>query len=217
MMFKKFYWLIITIILFMVAAVIIIQALTKKTEYAEFTAKRPIKGNLEASIAIVEWSDFECSACGAAYQLIEEVFSQYQEQIKFEYRHFPLSYHRYAYQAAEASECAQDQGKFWEYYDKLFANQQNLTSSDLLKYAQESGLDVELFDDCLKSDVKKKAVDSDLAEASRLGLTFTPSIFVNGELIEDWANLPNIIRSLLKPAVQTDAKNEFSIILESET
>jgi len=194
---KRYY---IIIIVAVMAVLILIKVLSQKSDYAAFTEKRAMRGNLESSIVIEEWSDFECPACGEAYALIEKIFEQYQGKVKFVYRHFPLPYHRYAYQAAVASECAQDQGKFWDYYNQLFQNQKNLTNNDLKKYADLAGFDQELFNDCLDSEVKEKVVDDDLQEAKRLNLSFTPSIFINGQLVEDWQKLPEVLQLLADPA-----------------
>lgn len=209
---KNIYWLIGIIVVLILGIVILPKAFTKKTEYVEFTDSRPVRGNPEASVIIVEWSDFECPACGMAQPVIEEVLDKYQDQVKLEFHHFPLSYHAHAYQAAEASECANDQGKFWEYLDQLFTNQSSLASSDLKIYAERVGLDLELFEDCLSSNVKEKYVDKDLEEGKRLGIGFTPSIFVNGQLVEDWSSLGQIVEALIEPVKSAKKQNSSSDI-----
>jgi len=179
-----------------------------KVEYVEFTDKRAVRGDLEASVVMVEWSDFECPACGLAYRTVEDVIEKYQDKIKYEYRHFPLPYHQYAYKAAVASECANEQGKFWEYYHKLFLNQVNLSKGFLEQYAKEIGLDTELFDDCLASGVKEKIVTGDFEEGERIGINFTPSIFINGQLVEDWSKLESLVQELIEPVEA--AKNQVN-------
>ncbi|MDP2586950.1 MAG: thioredoxin domain-containing protein [Candidatus Komeilibacteria bacterium] len=174
-----------------------------KVEYAELNTEPHFKGNPESSVVLVEWSDFQCPACGAVFPLVKEILATYGDKIKFQYRHLPLtSIHPYAYRAAEASECAGDQGKFWEYHDLLFANQRSLTRSDLQLYAgQVEGLDAELWQDCVSSGVKSKIVDADLAEAKKQGYNSTPTFLLNGQKVDDWSALPQLVQAMIEPLV----------------
>ena len=100
------------------------------------------------------------------------------------WRHLPLvSIHKNAMPAAIASEAARKQGKFWEFHDKVFANQSKLTLDDLRRYAQEAGLDMARFDKDFLDPALKKRVDDDMAEAKSLGITGTPGFFVNGRYL----------------------------------
>jgi protein-disulfide isomerase len=104
--------------------------------------------------------------------------------VKFVFKDFPLtSIHANAYKAAEAAHCAGDQGKYWEFHDKLFANQQQLQAENLKKFAAEMGLDTSKFDACLDTGKHKKGIDVDLNAGERVGVSSTPSVFVNGRLI----------------------------------
>lgn len=135
----------------------------------------------QAKIIIEEYSDFQCPYCGKAYPTVKQVKETYGDSIEFVYKHFPLPSHTFAQKAAEASECARNQGKFWEYHNILFANQLALTVSDLKQYALDLGLNGDQFNGCLDSDIKKDIVRNNLLEGQRKGVTGTPSFFINGK------------------------------------
>ena len=145
------------------------------------------KGNLEAQVEIVEFGDFQCPACGFAFTQLQRIIPEYQDRVKFTYRHMPLSdIHQFAQKAGEASECAADQGKFWEMHDILFERQDQLTVTDLKEYALELGLDIGVFGQCLDSGKHALTVSSDFAYGASIGVSSTPTFFVNGE---KYANL----------------------------
>src|SRR3989338_5549266 len=151
-----------------------------------YTAK-PIKGNPDAMVRIVEFSDFQCPACGAAAPTVTKIMEEYGDRVSLEYKHFPLSsIHAFAFNAAEASECANDQGKFWEMHDIMFEKQDQLSIGSLKDYAEQIGLDTEKFNNCLDSNAKAKYVTADYNEGIGKGVDSTPSFFVNGEKIESW-------------------------------
>lgn len=149
-----------------------------------------IKGNPEAAVKIVEYSDFQCPACAAFQPVVDDVLEAFGDQVSFEYRHFPLSaIHPYAEQAARAAEAAGQQGKFFEFHDKLFAEQDAWKSGAapttfFLRYAGELGLDVDLFRRHLRSTQLRDEVRADAALAREAGLTGTPTFFLNGERME---------------------------------
>lgn len=156
-----------------------------KPTYPMINSTDHIRGNLNANIKIVEFSDFQCPACGRAEPIVEEIFQTYKDNISLEYKHFPLtSIHRYAFKAAEASECAGDQGRFWEMHDIMFAMQKDLSTDALKEYAKEIGLDEQNFTLCLDSSAKEETVKEDMRLAMRLNLPGTPSFFVNDKQIE---------------------------------
>lgn len=196
---NKWWWVAAGLAVLLV--IILIISSGNQAEYAEIGDSAHLKGSPEASVSLVEFSDFQCPACGKAFKAVQDITQEFGDKIKFEYKHFPLtSIHRYAYQAATASECAADQGKFWEYHDLLFLNQASLSKSDLFGHAsQVEGLDAELFGDCLNSGVKEKYVDQDLALAQRQGYNSTPTFILNGQKVDDWGQLANLIRALLEP------------------
>ncbi len=139
----------------------------------------PILGDKNAKISIVEFSDFQCPFCKRAADgsLNEFRNSDYFKngEVNLIYKDFPLSsIHPYAQKAAEAAQCANDQGKFWEYHDKLFENQQALDIASLKKYADDLGLDTENFDTCLDGSKNAKEVGDDLTAATTAGGQGTP-------------------------------------------
>ncbi|MDY7229730.1 DsbA family protein [Hyalangium rubrum] len=146
----------------------------------EVAAIGPAKGPEGAPITIVEFSDFQCPFCSKANASVNEVLKSYEGKVRLVFRHFPLSFHAEAPKAAEASLCAQDQNKFWEYHDKLFANQQALKVDDLKKHAVDLGLDAARFNECLDSGKKAELVKKDMADGEKVGVTGTPAFFING-------------------------------------
>ena len=146
----------------------------------QVAAEGPARGPKDAPVTIVEFSDFECPYCGAAHDTVEQVMSSYAGKVRLVYRQFPLSFHPHAAKAAEASLCAADQGKFWEYHDALFKNQKKLDPTELKAHASEVGLDGQKFGQCLDSGDKKKAVDADQQAGLAAGVGGTPAFFING-------------------------------------
>ncbi|MFE8600437.1 thioredoxin domain-containing protein [Archangium violaceum] len=141
------------------------------------------KGPENAPITIVEFSDFQCPYCSRANESVEQVLKAYPNQVRLVFRHFPLDFHQQAPKASEAALCAQDQGKFWEMHDKLFANQKALEVPALKGYAKELSLDTGKFDKCLDSGEKGSIVQADLAEGKKVGVNGTPAFFINGILL----------------------------------
>jgi len=145
-----------------------------------------IRGPKDAVITITEFSDYQCPFCARAEPIIEEALKAYPTQARFVYKHFPLtSIHPNAMGAAQAAAAAQMQGKGWEMHDLLFKNQRALQPEKLKEYAQEIGLDVAKFEQDMNSDAVKKQVEADMAEARKLGVRGTPTIFVNGKLLRN--------------------------------
>jgi len=139
------------------------------------------KGNENAPLVIVEFSDFQCPACKQAYEILEtQILPQLGDKALFVFRHYPLvSQHPMAWVAASASEEAGKQGKFWEMYAKLFENQQALTKTRILKIAEELKLDVEKVRQAMDSeDIYFKKIYRDFEEGSKLGIGSTPSFIV---------------------------------------
>ncbi|MFH0977721.1 MAG: DsbA family protein [Candidatus Woesearchaeota archaeon] len=136
---------------------------------------------VEGGVTLTEFSDFECPYCSRASETIRELQGIYAGRINFEFKHFPI--HQGSEKAAEASECARDQGKFWEYSYLLFENQNNLGVERLKQFAQDLELNASRFDGCLDSGEKSDVVQADYREGVSLGVQGTPTFFVNDKQI----------------------------------
>ena len=160
-----------------------VRVLLEPPRIAIDASKGPSQGPQDAPVTIVEFSDFQCPYCAAIAPSLKRIEEQYRGGVRVVFRHFPLPIHKDASSAAEAAACANDQGKFWEMHDKLFANQQSLQIGDLKRHAREAGLDLEAFSRCLDSGQRSQRVQEDLAEGSASGVSGTPTVFVNGRLL----------------------------------
>jgi protein-disulfide isomerase len=139
-----------------------------------------LRGNPKAPVMIVEFSDFECPYCHQVEPTIKQVLAKYGDKVSLSYRDFPLTQiHAQAEIAAEASRCALEQGKFWEYHDQLFTASK-LDKDALIEYARNLGLDETKFGSCLTSEKYKAQIDKDLEEGRKAGVTGTPGFFING-------------------------------------
>ncbi len=146
------------------------------------TAGFPTKGPATAPITIVEFSDYQCPFCKRAEPTVSQVMDAYKDKVRLVFRNYPLPFHDRARPAAEAAACANAQGKFWEYHDKLFKSDA-LTDDALKKMAADTGLDAAKFDDCLKKSEFKAAVDKDIDEGGSVDVNGTPAFFINGRMI----------------------------------
>jgi protein-disulfide isomerase len=171
------------------------------TGVSETSTKKPT-GNPNATVLVEEFGDFQCPACGAADTVIvRPLLKEYGSKIRFEFKQFPLTQiHEYARSAAEASECAADQGKFWEFHDKVYDNQQSLSTSMLRDTAGSLGLDLDLFDRCMKSKLKRGVIDKDFADGEARNVNSTPTFFVNGKKIDP--NTLENIKAATEEAIQ---------------
>jgi protein-disulfide isomerase len=145
------------------------------------TAGAPSFGPATAKVVLVEFSDFECPYCAQAAAEIRHIASTYPKDIRLVYKQFPLSMHPHAEMAAAASLAAQEQGKFWEMHDKLFANFRQLNKEKVNEWAQELGLDMDKFKAALDSPQLKATVQQDLREGEFAGVNGTPALFLNGK------------------------------------
>jgi protein-disulfide isomerase len=143
----------------------------------------PSHGPVNAPIQIVTYSEFQCPYCARVGPTVEQILEHYGERVRVVFRDFPLPMHQQARPAAEAAQCAHEQGKFWAYHDKLFANQRTLDNEALKRYAGELSLDVERFNQCFESGKYRDAVNRDHEEGMRLGVQGTPAFFVNGRFV----------------------------------
>jgi protein-disulfide isomerase len=138
------------------------------------------KGPADAKVNIVTFSDFQCPFCSRVVPTLAQIEKEYGKKVRVFFRHNPLPFHADAPLASEAAIAAEQQGKFWEMHDKLFANQQNLKRPDLEKYAQELGLDMGKFKTALDSGSGKARIQADMALAKQVGAQGTPNFFIDG-------------------------------------
>jgi protein-disulfide isomerase len=145
------------------------------------TENAPFKGNANAPVTVVMFSDFQCSHCAATHPILQKVLAEYGDKIRFVVRDFPLTtIHENAFQAAVAANAAKAQGKFFEYIEKLYANQDALDAASLKKYAVELGLNPSQFELDLQSEKNSEAVRKDIIDGNSYGINATPTVFVNG-------------------------------------
>ncbi len=145
--------------------------------------KSAVRGPTDATVTMVEFSDFQCPFCSRAVPLIDQVMQAYPKDLKFVYKEFPLPMHPNAMPASRAAIAAQRQGKYWEMHDKLFANQQALQPDNLKQYAQELGLDVAKFEQDMNSPDVQAQISDDMQLARQAGVSGTPTLFVNGKRV----------------------------------
>jgi protein-disulfide isomerase len=140
-----------------------------------------IKGPADAAVTLVEYGDYECPYCGAAYPIIKDVQARMGERLRFVFRNFPITTsHPHAEHAAEAAEAAASQGRFWPMHDLLYENQDRLGDQDLRAYAEKLDLDVGLFDKELAEHVHAAQVREDFMSGVRSGVNGTPTFYING-------------------------------------
>jgi protein-disulfide isomerase len=141
----------------------------------------PSRGPESARITIVEFSDFQCPYCAMAAPKALAIAAQYPKDVKLVFKQFPLDFHSNAYAAAEASVAAHAQGKFWPLHDKLFANFRQISPENILRWAEEAGLDMKKFRADLSSGKYRTVVDREMKEGEAAGVMGTPTFFINGK------------------------------------
>ena len=147
---------------------------------AQVEAVGPSLGPASAPVTLVEFSDFQCPFCARAVPTLKALRKKYPDELRVIYRHMPLDFHPQARPAAIASACADAQGQFWPYHDRLFEQQQALTPEDLIGHAEAVGLEMATFQTCLAAAETAAIVDADQKAAEALGATGTPAFFING-------------------------------------
>ena len=167
------------------------------------TDDQPVKGNPNALVTIVEFTDFECPSCARQLPVLEKIVSEYGDRVRLVVRDFPLSQHANARKAAEAAEAAREQGKYWEYITVLFRNQSALGVDKLRQYATEVGLDRARFDATLDSGKLAEKVQRDVTDGRKLGVNGTPALYINGKRLSD--NSYESVKSAVESALKADA------------
>jgi protein-disulfide isomerase len=165
----------------------------------------PTRGVPNAPVVVVEFADYECPYCQQVSPELQKLEAEYRGRIVFAYKDTPLPSHAHAEKASEAAQCARVQGKFWEYHDLLFASKQ-YEIPDLKEHARKLSLDGAAFDKCLDTGEQTGTVKAHLAEAEKLGLSGTPSFFVNGRFLSgavEYGTLRAVVEQELAAATQT--------------
>jgi protein-disulfide isomerase len=176
------------------------------------TSSDPVRGPATAPVTIVEFSDFQCPFCKQARPTLKKIQAAFGDRVRLIHRNAPLPNHPDAMPAAEAGQCAHDQGKFWEYHDVLFDNQQALERPRLKEYAVKAGLDSETFTTCLEEGMFRRNVEQDVIDAQAYGVSSTPTFFINGRILMGavpYETLEKVIREEL-------ARND-SLVARGET
>ncbi|MGH7146850.1 MAG: thioredoxin domain-containing protein [Nitrospiraceae bacterium] len=172
----------------------------------------PIRGEKDAVVTVVEFSDFHCPFCKRVQPTLSQLLDRYPGKVKLAFRDFPLGQlHPQASRAAEAARCAQDQGKFWEYHDVLFAQAPKAAEDDLNHYGEQVGLDSKEFTNCLFQSIHHEAVQRDLDEGSRLGVEGTPAFFINGRFLSGAQPLEEFVRMIDEELARVDKRAQVSV------
>lgn len=145
------------------------------------TADDHIRGNVDAPITIIEYSDFECPFCERFHPTMLQVMEEYQGKVRWVFRHFPLSFHPNATPAALAAECAGEQGKFWEMGDALFENRETLGADLYVSLAKKLGLNMTDFNDCVANEEYLDKIEAQAQAGAAAGISGTPGSFVIDE------------------------------------
>jgi protein-disulfide isomerase len=162
-----------------------------------------IQGPSDAPVTLVEYGDYECPYCGAAYPIVKEVQARMADRLRFVFRNFPITTsHPHAEHAAEAAEAAAAQGRFWEMHDHLYEHQRHLEDPDLHEYAKRLGLDVETFDKEFAEHVHADRVREDFMSGVRSGVNGTPTFYINGKRHDDPYELESLLTAIDRAAEQ---------------
>ncbi len=164
---------------------------------------RHMQGPKDAPVTIVEFSDFHCPFCTRLSPTLQQLMQTYDGKIRRVFRHFPLSFHAGADKTHEASECAGEQGKFWEFLQKAFETSRSYDRASHLEMAKQIGLDLKAFESCLDSGKFQSLIQADIAKGSASGVSGTPTIFINGQKFsgaQSYDTLKAIVESKLSPS-----------------
>lgn len=160
-----------------------------------------VMGDKNAPVKIFEFSDFQCPYCARHHETLNKLIKDYDGKVAWVFKQFPIQSHPLGLPGALASECAAEQGKFWEMANMIFSNQETLTADSFLKFAKDLGLDEEKFFTCQKEEKYKDKITADYNLGIDSGVQGTPSNFINNELVAGalpYENMKTIIDGLLK-------------------
>ena len=152
---------------------------------APVTAQDHCQGDANAAITLVEYGDFQCPTCGAAYPIVKQLQKHFGDRLRFVHRNFPLPMHHYALPAAETAEFAASEGKFWEMHDALYENQSEIGNDLFPELAEELGLDTKKLEEALDDTSFSDAIERDIASGEASGVHGTPTFFINNTRHDD--------------------------------
>jgi protein-disulfide isomerase len=166
-------------------------------EYGEITATDHVRGPSNAPVTLIEYSDFQCSACEYYYPMVARLLNESSTTVRFVFRHFPLSQHANAMSSSMAAEAAGARGKFWEMYDLIFGNHADWTelpdpTQKFVNYASELGLNADQFKNDTSSSTLRDKIQADQDGGVKIGINATPTFFVNGKVITNPSNYDQI-------------------------
>jgi protein-disulfide isomerase len=173
----------------------------ERSEHAQLTLpvgeRDHIQGPANAPVTLVEYGDYECPYCGAAYPIVKEVQRALGDELRFVFRNFPLGeIHPHAVQAAETAEAADAQGKFWEMHDYLYEHQSKLETERLLSYAEHLGLDAARVERELAEHTHEPRIREDFLSGARSGVNGTPTFYINGVRHDDSYDFDTLVAAL---------------------
>ena len=158
----------------------------------------------------MEFADYQCPYCRQEEPTLKKLRAEFKDKVKYSYRDFPLPMHQYARKAAEASRCAGEQGQYWTYHDKLFSTgEQDLGVAGLKATARQLNLNGDKFDKCLDTGAESAAVEKDFDTGKDLGISGTPTIYVNGYTVSGAASL-DVLRELIQAQIDQEKKADAS-------
>ncbi len=176
-----------------------------------------LRGDPQAPVTIIEFSDYQCPYCQAVEATLKQVLGKYEGQVSLGYRDFPLyQIHPQAKLAAEASRCAADQGKFWEYHDLLFGNPSLLQEPALIEHARKLGLDESRFESCLSAGKFRPSVEADQQDGLKAGVTGTPSFFINGVFLSGNQPFAEFARIIEDELAAIRVKSQIAALLHGK-
>lgn len=177
---------------------------TQNTSYQNDSSSGP-------AVRVVQFSDFECSHCFNVEPEVAKLLKEYGDQVQFQFKHFPMPYHRKAFRAAVASECARDQGMFNEYKEIVFMNQNVFEIEDLKRYALELGLDAGTFNKCLSDEKKDSLINKNIRCGLELGVEITPSFQIGTEMIHGAVSYETLKQAFLRQRARVATKSSDSL------
>ena len=160
-----------------------------------------VLGNPDAKIKIFEFSDFQCPYCARFHEVMNQILDEYPNDVAWIFKQFPIQSHPLGMPGAMATECAGDQGKFWEMSDEIFSNQETLAAEDFAVFAEDLGLDIDTFNQCMSDNPHGEKIANDYQTGIASGVRGTPSSFVNGNIIPGalpYESMKQMVDELLK-------------------